>query len=66
MEDGYVSGTSCGSHGPSSADKEKKKTSASIKKWNERNTALLIYLMEERLSFWNMFNSEYTKREVRK
>ena len=23
MEDGYVSGTSCGSHGPSSADKEK-------------------------------------------
>ena len=42
MEDGYASGVSCESHDSISADKEKtlkkKKTSTSIKKWNERNT----------------------------
>ena len=67
MEDGYASGASCESHDSSSADKEKtlkkRTTSTSIKKWNERT--LLIDLLQERPSFWDMFDSEYTKREVR-
>ena len=41
---------------------KKRKTS---KKWNERNTTLLIDLLKERPSLWDMFDSEYTKREVR-
>ena len=69
MEHGYASGASCESHDSSSADEEKtlkkRKTSTSIKKWNERNTTLLIDLLEERPSLWYMFDSEYTKREVR-
>ena len=40
---------------------KKRKTS---KKWNERNTTLLIDLLKERPSLWDMFDSEYTKREV--
>ena len=69
MEDEYASGTSFESHDSSSADEEKtlkkKKTSTSIKKWNERNTTLLMDLLEERPSLLHMFDSEYTKREVR-
>ena len=69
MEDDYASGTSFESHDSSSADEEKtlkkKKTSTSIKKWNERNTTLLMDLLEERPSLLHMFDSEYTKREVR-
>ena len=69
MEDEYDSGTSCECHDSLSADEEntlkKRKASTSIKKWNERNTALLIYLLEERPSLWDMFGSEYTKRKVR-
>ena len=69
MEDGYASGASCESHDSSSADKKKilktRKTSTSIKKWNERNTTLLSVLLDERPSLWDMFDSEYTKREVR-
>ena len=69
MDYGYASGASCESHDSSSADEEKtlkkRKTSTSIKKWNERNTTLLIDLLEERPSLWYMFDSEYTKREVR-
>ena len=42
-----------------------RKTSTSIKKWNERNTTLLSVLLDERPSLWDMFDSEYTKREVR-
>ena len=72
MEDGYASGVShenvSESHDSSSADKEKtlkkKKTSKSIKKWNERNTTLLIDLLVKRPSLWDMFDSEYTKRKV--
>ena len=69
MEGGYASGASCESHDSSSADKKKtlktRKTSTSIKKWNERNTTLLSVLLDERPSLWDMFDSEYTKREVR-
>ena len=60
MEDDYASGTSFESHDSSSADEEKtlkkKKTSTSIKK---------LDLLEERPSLLHMFDSEYTKREVR-
>ena len=69
MEDGYASRVSCESHDSSSADEEKtlkkRKTSTSIKNYNERNTTLLIDLLEESPSLWNMFNSEYMKREGR-
>ena len=58
MEDGYASGASCESHDSLSADEEKtmkkRKTSTSIKKWNERNTMLLIDLLEERPSLWDV------------
>ena len=68
MGDRYASGASCESHDSSSADEEntlkKRKTSLSIKKWNERDTTLLIDLLEERPLLWNMFDSRYTKREV--
>ena len=66
MEDGYSSGAS--SHGSSSDEQKiskKKKTVKSIKKWNERNTSLLIDLLKERPSLWGILDSEYTKREVR-
>ena len=46
-------------------ERHKRKASTSIKKWNERNTTLLIDLLEEGPSLWDMFDSEYTKREVR-
>ena len=69
MEDGYASGASCESHDSSSADEEKtlkkRKTSTSIRKWHERNTTLLIDLLEERPSLCDMFDCEYTKCEVR-
>ena len=69
MEDRYTSGAFCKSHDSSSADEEKtlkkRKTSLNIKKWNERNTTLLIDLLEERPLFWDMLDSECTKREVR-
>ena len=69
MEDGYASGASCESHDSSSADEEKTlkkwKTSVSIKKWNERDTMLLIDFLDERPWFSDMFDSEYTKHEVR-
>ena len=69
MEDGYASGASCEAHDSSSADEEntlkKRKTSTSIKKWNERNTTLLIDWLEKRPSLWDMFDSECRKREVR-
>ena len=62
MEHGYALGASCESHDSSSADEEKtlkkRKTSTSIKKWNERNTTLLIDLLEERPSLWYMFDSD--------
>ena len=68
MEDGYALGASCESHDSSSTDKEKtlknRKTSTSIKKWNQRKTTLLTDSLEERPSLWDMFDSEYTKREV--
>ena len=51
------------SHDSSSADEEKilkeRKTSTIMKKRNERNTMLLIDLLEERPSLWDMFDSEY-------
>ena len=69
MEDEYDLGAFCESHDSSSADEDKtlkkRKTSTSIKKWNERNRTLLIGLLEERPSLWDMFDSEYMKREVR-
>ena len=69
IEDGYASGASCEAHDSSSADEEKtlkkRKTSINIKKWNERDTMLLIDFLEERPSFSDMFHSEYTKHEVR-
>ena len=43
---------------------KKKKTVKNIKKWNERNTSLLIDLLEERPSLWDILDSEYTKREI--
>ena len=69
MKDGYASRASCESHDSSSADEEKtlkkRKTSTSIKNYNERNTTLLTDLLEESPSLWNMFDSEYMKREGR-
>ena len=69
LEDGYASGASCESHDSSSADEEKtlkkRKTSLSIKKWNERNMTLFIDLLEKRHSLWDIIDNEYTKREVR-
>ena len=69
MEDGYASGASCESHDSSSADEEKtlkkRKTSLSIKKWNERNMTLFIDLLEKRPSLWDIIDNEYSKREVR-
>ena len=69
LEDGYASGASCESHDSSSADEEKtlkkRKTSLSIKKWNERNMTLFIDLLEKRPSLWDIIDNEYTKREVR-
>ena len=69
MEDDYASGASFESHDSSSPDEEKtlkkKKTSTSIKKWNERNTTLLMDVVEERPLLLDMIDSEYTKREVR-
>ena len=69
MEHGYASGVSCEPHDSSSTDEEKtlkkRKTSTSIKKWNERNTTLLIDWLEKRPSLWDMFDREYRKREVR-
>ena len=63
------SGASYEPHDSSSVDEEKtlskRKTSTNITKWNEKNTMLLIDLLEERLSLWDMFDSEYTKRKVR-
>ena len=63
MEDEYASGASCESHDSSSADEEKilkeRKTSTIMKKRNERNTTLLIDLLEERPSLWDIFDSEY-------
>ena len=69
MEDGYASGASCEFHDSSSADGEKtlkkRKTSISIKTWNEGNTTLLIDLVKKRATLWDMLDSKYTKREVR-
>ena len=66
MEDGYAF---CKSPASSSADEEKavKKTrTSSIKKWNERNTTLLINLLKENLHFGiclivNAPNAKYVK-----
>ena len=62
MKDEYASGASCESHESSSADEEKtlkkRKTSTSVQKWNERNATLLIELLEERPSIWDMFDRE--------
>ena len=68
MEDGFPSGASCKFHDSSSAEEKKlkkRKTSTSIKKWNERNMTLVIDLLEERLAFWDLSDCEYTKRKVR-
>ena len=69
IDDGYASGASCEFHDSLSVDEEKtlkkRKTSTSTKKWNERNTTLLIDLLEEIPSLWDMFDTEYTKLEVR-
>ena len=69
MEDGHISDPSCEFHDSSSAEEEKtlkkRKTSKSIKKWNNRNTTFLINLLEERPLLWDMFDSEYKKRKVR-
>ena len=71
MEDGYASGASCECYDSSSADEEKtlkkRKTSASIKKWNERNMTLLIDLLEERPYEPNLEeNSKRQKRQEKK
>ena len=66
MEDRYAF---CKSPASSSADEEKavKKTrTSSIKKWNERNTTLLINLLKENLQFGiclivNAPNAKYVK-----
>ena len=34
-------------------------------KWNEENVTALIDLLEERPCLWNIFDSQYTKREKR-
>ena len=69
MEDWYTSDASCECHDSLSADEErtskKRKILASIKKWIERNTTLLIDLLEERSLLWDKLDSEYMKREVR-
>ena len=69
MEDWYTSDASCECHDSLSADEErtskKRKILASIKKWIERNTTLLIDLLEERYLLWDKLDSEYMKREVR-
>ena len=69
MEDRYASGASCESHDSSSADEEKtlkkRKSSISIKTWNEGNTTLLIDLVKKRATLWDMLDSKYKKREVR-
>ena len=67
MEDGYSS--SVPSHGSSSDEQKiskKKKTVKSIKKWNERNTSLLIDLLEERPSLLDIFDSKYTNAKYAK
>ena len=68
MKDRYALGASCESHDFSSAVEEKtlkkRKTSTSTKKWNEGNTTLLIDLLKERPSLWDMLDSKYTKHEV--
>ena len=70
MEDRYASGASCESHDSSSADEEKtlkkRKTSISIKTWNEGNTTLLIDLVKKELHFGiclivNTRNAKYVK-----
>ena len=50
------------SAGESSCDEkhEKRKRKG---KWNEENVTALIDLLEERSCLWNIFDSQYTKRE---
>ena len=51
------------SAGESSYEKHEKRKRKG--KWNEENVTALIDLLEERPCLWNIFDSQYTKREKR-
>ena len=65
MADGYSSAASSCSSSDERKKSKKKKAVKIAKRWNESNTSLLIDMLEERPSLWDIFDSEYTKREVR-